>query len=352
MKKRAFFTFMGVLLLAGMLTAGFVDSALAEKTINLRFAHFLPPVSARQKRFFEPWIKMIEKRTKGKVKITIYPAGSLLKAPEIYDGVINNVAQIGFADIEGAWGRFPRTGVVTLPMAPWDKNVRTADSLLWKMFKDGYISDDYKQVKVLALIAAPPQVLNSRNKPVRTMEDLKGLKVALAQKGLSEALEKMGAIPANISAPDHYMALQKGTVDASMFSWVGMAIFKIAEVTKYHNDTGFAIGPLGIVMNKQTYDSFPPDVKKVFDDLSGDWLSKFDADVGTQINQNIKKAIRNTPGQEIYELSPKEEAKWRAVCEEVWKSWVKGADAKGLPGKKLLNEALRISKEYNGWSLK
>ena len=109
------------------------------KAIELRFAHFLPPVSARQKLLFEPWVKMIEERTNGRVKITIYPAGSLLRQAQSIDGVLNNVAQISFADIEQSWGRFPLTEVVSLPLTPWAKNERTANHLVYKLFEKGII---------------------------------------------------------------------------------------------------------------------------------------------------------------------------------------------------------------------
>lgn len=326
-------------------------SAPAADTIELKFAHFLPPVSARAKSEFDPWVKMIEEKTGGKVKISTFPAGSLLKQNEIYDGVISNIAQIGFADIEQAWGRFPRTEVVSLPMAPWDKNERTADHLIYEMFKQGYIADDYKQVKVLGIFSAPPQLINSTKKPIKTMADLKGLKIALGQKGLSEALEKMGAVPANILAKDHYMALQKGTVDANCFSWVGMAIFKQLEVTKYHNATGFSVGVLGLVMNLETWNSLPADVQNAIDSVSGEWFSKYDADFGTGVAMGLMKLAEKLH-HEIFYLSPEEEAKWRAVSKEVWKEWATEIEKKGIPGQELIDAAQKISDEYKTWSLK
>ncbi len=354
MKKEVLLTFVSILVLAGMFVIGYAEPAPAvqSETIELRFAHFLPPVSARHKREFVPWAKLIEERTGGKVKITIYPAGSLLKQKDIYDGVVSNIAQIGFADIEQAWGRFPLTEVVSLPMAPWDKNERAGDHLVHKLFEKGYIADDYKNVKVLALITAPPMVLSTAKKPVRTMKDLKGLKIGVGQKGLSAALEKMGASPANILAFNHYMSLQKRTIDATMFSWVGMAIFRLLEVTNYHTVASFSVGPLGIVMNKQTWEDLPPDVKEVINGVSGEWFSKFDADFSSGISAFMRKKTKSMPKHEIITLSPEEEAKWSAKSREVWDTWASDMEAKGLPGKKLIEVALQISKEYTNWTLK
>jgi TRAP-type C4-dicarboxylate transport system substrate-binding protein len=322
------------------------------KPIELRFAHFLPPVSARQKLLFEPWVKMIEERTNGRVKITIYPAGSLLRQAQSIDGVLNNVAQISFADIEQSWGRFPLTEVVSLPLTPWAKNERTANHLVYKLFEKGIISNEFKDMKVLGLITAPDMVLSSSKKPVRTLNDLKGLKIGVGQKGLGEALEMMGASVANILASEHYMAIQKGTIDATMFSWVGTAIFKLQEVTKYHNESGWAVGPLATVMNRQTWDSLPADIQKIIEGVSGEWYSKWDADVGTGIAEGMVKSIKAMPDHEIIYFSPEEEAKAREISRKVWDKWVKEMEGKGLPGKKVLDEALQISKEFTTWTLK
>jgi TRAP-type C4-dicarboxylate transport system substrate-binding protein len=316
-----------IVLLSSLMIVDSGEKAQAQtKPIELRFAHFLPPVSARQKLLFEPWVKMIEERTNGRVKITIYPAGSLLKQAQSIDGVLNNVAQISFADIEQSWGRFPLTEVVSLPMTPWARNERTGNYLVYQLFEKGLISSEFKDMKVLGLITAPPMVLSSSKKPIRTVSDMKGLKIATGQKGLADAVQLMGASPSNVLASDTYLALQRGTVDATMFSWVGMAIFKLQEVTKYHNDSGWAVGPLATVMNRQTWDSLPA--------------------------ERLVQSIKAMPGHEIIEFSPEEEAKAREISHQVWDKWVKEMEGKGLPGKKVLDAALQIMKEYKNWTLK
>jgi TRAP-type C4-dicarboxylate transport system substrate-binding protein len=352
--KRAFLLAMGMIMCLSILTViDYGRAASAEtKTIELKFAHFLPPVSYRHKQIFVPWAKKIEERTGGKVKITFYPAGSLLKQSDIYDGVLSNVAQIGLADIEQAWGRFPRTGVLSLPMAPWSLNSRTADHIYWQLFKQGYLSDDYKEVKMLCPIAIAPMVLSSSKKPIRTMEDLKGVKISIGQKEGSLALKEMGAIPVNLLAFATYEGVQKGTVDAIAFSWVGMANFRLFEVTKYHTDAGFCIGSLAIVMNKQTWDSLSTDVKNVIEGVSGEWFSKFDADINSDLEQAAINKAKSMPGHEVIYLSPEEKARWRKVCESVWDSWVKDQESKGIPARKILDAALQISDKYKTWTLK
>ena len=301
----------------------------AQKPLELKYATPLPSVSARHKMIFEPWCKMIEERTGGRVKITIYPSNSLIKQNEIYDAVVNNVTQLGFAMLEEAWGRFPATEVAMLPFVPWAKDERTANHLVYTMLKQGYFDKDFREVVPLGLIAAPPQVMHSHDKSISTPGDFKGLKIAIAQSGIAKLAQRLGANPSNIPAPDMYQALQKGTVD--VISW--------------------GIGFLGTVMNKHTYDSLPADIKKVIDDVSWEYYSKWTADVDTAVVAGYKKMLTNRKDV-IVSFSEADEAKVRGIAKGIWAEWVKEKEAKGIPGQKLLDAALKISSEYNGWSLK
>ncbi len=352
--KRGFLLATGIitLLLTLILTDSGQTAPAPTPPIELRFAHWLPPVSARHKLLFEPWVKMIEERTNGRVKITMYPAGSLLKQSNSIDGLLQNVAQISFADIEQSWGRFPLTEVVSLPLAPWAKNERTANHLVYRLFEKGIISNDFKDMKVLGLIAAPPMILSTAEKQVRTLNDMKGLSIGVGQKGVADAVRLSGASPVNILATDHHLALQKGTIDGTMFSWVGSAIFKLHEVTKYHNTCGWGVGPLATVMNRQAWNSLPADIQKVIEGVSGEWYSKWDADVGTGISSNLVKSIKAMPDHQITSFSPEEEAKSLEIGRKVWEKWVNEMEAKGLPGRKVLDAAFQTSKEFTKWTLK
>ena len=356
MKTKQLLTFVAIVCLLTLLSlplpfAGAASGPTAEKPLQLKYASSLPPVSARHKMIFEPWCKMIEERTGGRVKITIYPSNSLVKANEIYDAVVNNVAQIGFASIEEAWGRFPATEAAMLPFVPWAKDERTSNHLVYNMLKQGYFEQDFEDVVPLGLIAAPPQVMHSNKEQIRTPDDFRGLKMAIAQPGIAKLAQKLGANPSNIPAVDMYQALQKGTVDAISFSWVVSAIFKLHEVSTIHNESPWGIGFLGTVMNKKTYDALPADIKKAIDDVSWEYYSKWTADVDTAVVAGFKKMLTDRKDV-IVTFSAADEAKTREMAKGIWADWVKEKEAKGVPAQKLLDAALKISSEYNGWSLK
>ena len=84
------------------------------KTVTLKYSNFFPPTHIQSK-LAEAWCKEVEKQTEGRIKIEYYPGGSLLKAPQVYDGVADGISDIGFSVLAYSRGRFPVAGALDLP---------------------------------------------------------------------------------------------------------------------------------------------------------------------------------------------------------------------------------------------
>ena len=134
---------------------------------------------------------------------------------------------------------------------------------------DKYFKSEFKDVKILWFWVHPPGHFHLAKKQVKVLEDLAGLKIRAATPMLTNMVKTLGAIPVSIPAPDTYTALERGTVDGTIFPWEAISSFKIAEVLKYHVASGLYVAPLFTLMNQKKYDSLPPDLRKVIDDLSG-----------------------------------------------------------------------------------
>jgi len=87
----------------------------ADKSIELIYSNFFPPVHV-QSQLAESWIKEIEKRTNGRVKFSYFPGGTLLKGPQIYDGVLKGITDIGMSCFAYTRGRFPAMEAIDLPL--------------------------------------------------------------------------------------------------------------------------------------------------------------------------------------------------------------------------------------------
>ena len=140
--------------------------------IELTYANFFPPTHI-QAQLAESWIKEVEERTEGQVKITYYPGGALLKGPGMYDGVVKGVADIGFSLFAYTAGRFPTMEALDLPMGYPSGRVAT---YVVNDFYKKYQPEEITGVKLLYVHAHGPGILHSK-KPVKKMEDVKGLTV-------------------------------------------------------------------------------------------------------------------------------------------------------------------------------
>ena len=178
-------------------------------TVKLSYSIFFPP-SHIQCKTAQTWADEINKRTNGGVEITLYPAGTLTKAPQCYEGVVNGVSDIGMSCFAYTRGRFPLLEGLDLPLGYSTGLAATrAATAIAMEFKPKELDD----VQLMYIHAHGPGILASK-KPVNKLEDMQGLRVRAT--GLSSKIVKhLGGTPVAMSQPETYESLQKGVVDAT-----------------------------------------------------------------------------------------------------------------------------------------
>jgi TRAP-type C4-dicarboxylate transport system substrate-binding protein len=163
---------------------------------------------------------------------------------------------------------------------------------------------------------------------------------------LTTMVKTLGAVPVSIPAPDTYTALERGTVDGTIFPWEAIWSFKLAEVLKHHTVVSLYASPLFTLMNQKKYDSLLPDLRKVIDDLSGAWGAEFNGAVWDK-NELEGIAAAKKAGSTIYTVPQEERQRWAAKLKPIEADWVKDKEAKGLPGRQLLNDLREAIKKYD-----
>ena len=148
------------------------DASASSEAIELTYSIFFPP-SHIQCKTAQAWADEIGKRTDGKVKITLFPAGTLTKAPQCYEGVVNGISDIGMSCLAYTRGRFPLLEGLDLPLGY--PNGMTATRIATEMVLK-YKPKEMSDVHVLYIHAHGPGILASK-KPVRGLDEMKGLKV-------------------------------------------------------------------------------------------------------------------------------------------------------------------------------
>lgn len=300
------------------------------ETIKLSYSVFFPPTHV-QCIAATNWANEIQQRTGGRVQITVYPAGSLTKADQCYEGVIKGISDLGMSCFAYTRGRFPLIEGLDLPLGY--PNGATATRIANDMIQK-YQPAELADVKVLYVHAHGPGILACK-KPVHSLADLKGLKVRAT--GLSaKIVEALGGTPVAMSQPETYEALAKGVVEATLCPIETLKGWKQGEAIEYVVDST-AIGyttAMFVVMNKDKWAALPPDVQKVFTEVSQEWIAKH-GEAWDQADQAGREFVTSLKRQFI-QLPAAEQQQWKAAVKPILDSFAKQAGEKNLPGEAML----------------
>lgn len=239
---------LGLLMLAMLVfLAGCGSSAEdndAGQVVELKLAHFFPSTHPAEEDLIQPWADAIEEATNGQVKITSYPGETLLKADQIYDGVVSGVADMGMSCFSYTRGRFPVMEAFELPGVIYN-NSKVASTVAWEGIKQINPEEIQDTKMMMALTTGPGDLFTKA--PVRRLEDLQGLEIRAT--GLSAlTLQKLGANPVAMPQSDAYEALSKGVVKGNLSPVEVLKGWKHAEVTKYLTRTPFLYNTLFLLL--------------------------------------------------------------------------------------------------------
>jgi TRAP-type C4-dicarboxylate transport system substrate-binding protein len=313
------------------------NAIAADKVVTLKVANWFP-ITHKQTPLLESWCKEVEKRTNGKVKVNYYPGGTLVPATQTYDAVTRGISDVGNHVLGYTVGRFPLTEVIDLPHG-YPNN--TAATKLANAFYAKFKPKEFDDVKVLWFHAQSPGLVHTKTKPIKKLEDLKGMKMRTYGSN-AELMRLLGGAPVAMPMGDVYDALSRGVADGLMCAYEALEGFRIGELVKYctENYATSYTAAFVMVMNKDTWNSLPPDAQKVIDDLSVEYADKYAAmwdDIDTHGKEYMVKS-----GAKIIPLSKEEEARGVEKAEPLFNEYVKKMKAKGLPGE----EALKFVRDY------
>jgi TRAP-type C4-dicarboxylate transport system substrate-binding protein len=282
------------------------------------------------------WAKEIEKRTNGAVVVTMHYGGTLTPAPQVYDGVVKGISDIGMSVFAYTRGKFPLLEVIDLPLGArsgW------AATRLINDFNNQFKPKELDEVKVMYLHAHGPGILHTK-KPVSKLEDLKGMKIRCTGMA-AKIVGALGGAPVAMAMGETYDALSRGVVEGSMAPFEALQGWKWGEVVKFTTEnygssysTGFFV-----VMNKGKWNALSPEIQKIIEKVNEEWIEKT-GKAWDEIDKAGKDFVLKL-GNKIIPLSQAEDWRWTKLVKPLLDEYVKNMKAKGLPGE----EALKFSLE-------
>lgn len=337
--KGKFFKSAGILLAAVLFACLSGTTPTMASTVKLNYANF-PPASTFPCVQMERWKEEVEKRTEGKVSIYTFPGSTLLGAKNMIDGVIAGQADIGCFAMSYHPGRFPVFEALDLPME-WP-NATVASMAMWDLY-EMYKPKSLSNVKVLTMFTCPPANVMSI-KPVRNIEDLKGMEIRASGTGV-KVFKLLGASPVGMPQSDVPDALHKSVINGIASSLEVMKDCNYAEYCRYITITNLQVVTFAVVMNLDKWNALPEDVKKVMDDLAREqceWTGKY-------VDKHVEDAVKWSKekyGVEIIHLSLAEAAKMRERLEPLADNYIERT-ASQIPSKEIINNIIKLKDKYS-----
>lgn len=298
--------------------------------VKLTYSIFFP-ASHRNSVLAAAWAGEVEKRTGGKVKITLFYGGTLTPADKCYDGVVNGISDIGMSVLSYTMGRFPLCEVLDLPLGARSGAVATR---LMNDFYRKFAPKELVDVKVLYLHGHGPGLLHTKT-PVRTLEDLKGMKIR-ATGTTAKIVTALGGTPVAMPMSDSYDAISRGVAQGIVCPVESLQGWKLGEViTSTTQDFGAAYSvTFFVAMNKARWEALPADVQKAIEQVSDEWIVK----TGAAWDEMDKAGAEFAAGlgDTVIPLSAAENARWAKAVEPLFDDYVKEKTAKGLPAAEAL----------------
>jgi TRAP-type C4-dicarboxylate transport system substrate-binding protein len=299
---------------------------------QLTYSNFFPPTHI-QSQLAEAWIKEVESRTNGEITINYFPAGTLTKAPQTYDGVVQGIADIGMTVLAYSRGRFPIAAAIDLPMG-YTSGVQAtsiANGVLEK-----FDPEEFKDTELMFLHAHGPGLLHTRDKEVRTLDDFKGLKIRGT--GTSgKVVAALGGSPVGKAMGETYQMLQKGVVDGSLHPLETNKGWKVGEVVSYmtQNFSTAYTTTFAVFMNKDKWNSLTPEQQKIIREVNAEFALKHGQAWDESDEEGMAFFLEK--GGKVIPQSDEQSKIWADQAASVIDEYVQSASEKNIDGQAIVD---------------
>jgi len=318
----------GALIAAGLMMLG--ASAVAQQPIVIKFSHVVALDTPKGKAA-EYFKKLAEERTKGRVKVEVYPNSTLYK-----DGEEMEALQLGSVQM----------------LAPSVAKFGPLGVREFEVFDLPYIFDNFDELHKVTGGPVGKKLFGkletkgivglafwdngfkdmSANKPIKVPADYKGMKMRIqSSKVLGDQMKALGAIPQVMAFSEVYQALQTGVVDGTENPPSNFYTQKMNEVQKYLAMTDHGVIEYAVIANKKFWDGLPADIRTTLEGAMKD-ATKYANDIAKKENDDALDAVRKAGKTQILTLTADEKNQMKKALIPVHK------DNEGRIGKEIIAE--------------
>ena len=318
-------------------------SAQAQQKIEMKLAYFVGDQHAMSQ-WLVRWSEQLEKGSGGRIAVKRFPGAQMGPTPQHYDFARTGQADASWFLHGGTPGRFPLTEIVNLPFMVGSAEIGT------KVINDAelrgkYLDAEHKGVKLLMLFTHQPGGPHTTKKPIRTLDDFKGMRLRFASPTVRDLVAALGATPVGVPPTEIAEQLQKGTIDGAFIDYGGAGIaFKLGGTVKYSTELYAYVTSFGLALNEEFWGKLPADLKKLVTDTTTG-KEKEIGEAWDALDVPGKKALTDAGGEAI-RLSAAENARVRKIGAEVSEAKVKEYEAKGMPARAVYGLMRGLSEKH------
>jgi TRAP-type C4-dicarboxylate transport system substrate-binding protein len=305
------------------------EARAQQQPIELKLAYFLGDQHAMSQ-WLVRWSERLEKDSGGRIVVKRFPGAQMGPIQQHYDFVRTGQADIAWFLHGATPGRFPLTELINVPYLVGSAEIGT------KVINDPelrskYLDSEHKGVKVLLLFTHQPGNVHTTKKPIRSVDDVKGLRLRFVSPTVRDFIAGLGGTPVGVQATEQVEQMQKGTIDGVFIDYGGAGIaYKMGGVVKYSTELYSYVASFGIAVNPDFWAKLPPDLQQlIVKSMTG--VEKEIGEAWDGLDVPGKKLLIEGGGEAI-RLAPAEDAKFRKVGADVAAAKVKELDGKSLPG--------------------
>ena len=337
MRLKSYFQVLTATLIASSLT--FAAPGIAQ-TIELKASSFTSPQNPMTKGMVK-WAELLKQKSNGRINITVFPASQMGPPPRQFDLARTGVADLTIVLHGLTPGRFPITELAHVPGVVKAKSNFGASEALTSLIP--VFAAEHDGVKIINMFATKTLVL-SRSE-YKTASDLAGKRIRAAGSVQSDVLKAMGAAPALVQPTEMNEAFSRGMLDGISTAYSGIESWKLEEIGKFVVEGEMGLVTFATVMNQKAYDSLPADLKKIIDENSGHESNKIFARMMNDDENRFREALIKQ-GIKIQSLTDDEPLKKASGV--ILEDAIKKASAKGVDGKKVIQQIDAASAQFGG----
>jgi TRAP-type transport system periplasmic protein len=317
--------------------AALAGAGLASAQVTLTLSSWVPPTHTLTTTQAE-WCEMLAAKANGAVKCNVLPR-AVSAPPGTFDAVRNGLADVSFTVHGYTPGRFVTTHLAEFPFLG---DSAEASSVAFQRIyaKNAAIAEEHKGVKVLAVFTHGPGIVLNTKRPIAKIDDLQGLKFRIGGGMINTITKQLGMNVTLKPAPESYELLSTGVMDGTLFPAESVEGFKIDKVIKHATifPGGLYNTSFVFMMNQAKYDSLPAEVKKIVDEMSGEFAARMIGRGWDKVDRR-GMAFMQAAGVQFTRADASFVKAVKDKTSSLEDDWAKQAEAKGLKdAKKVLAE--------------